>query len=210
MQLGTQIEAMIRSLLSVLIFVSFSYCAGAVFLLCQSVAGEERAEDLAIAISRMLQDPADPTHGIAGEDGERYGHAVTVNYTGRDGDSVEKQVRDTAETALRIGHLVLDRGFTPLGEHLIIKMALKNEGAFINTFSVRYAWSDVIRLAKSHTRIAELAAKGNIETIWLEYWPTMCLNQPPRELFAGGAGDPELPEDVDNPTGKDLSCHRRR
>lgn len=92
-----------------------------------------------------------------------------------------------------------------------MKMALrKPDGWFINTFSVRYAWSDVLKLAKDHARIAELGGKGRIETIWLEYWATMCLNQPPPELFAGGDGDPEEPEDVINPKGKDLSCHRRR
>jgi hypothetical protein len=130
---------------------------------------------------------------------------------GRDDDSVEKQVRDSAEAALRIGHLMLDRGFTPPGKHLIMKMALKKkDGWFINTFSVRYEWADVLDIAKAHAKIATLAAKGKVETIWIEYWPTMCLNQPPRELFAGGNGDPEEPEDVDNPTNKDLSCHRRR
>lgn len=86
----------------------------------------------------------------------------------------------------------------------------KEDGWFVNTFSVRYAWADVVSLAKSHARIADLAAKGKIETIWLEYWPTMCLNQPPQELFAGGDGDPEEPEDVENPLRKDLSCHQKR
>jgi hypothetical protein len=75
---------------------------------------------------------------------------------------------------------------------------------------VRYRWSDVLNTAKADATIAQLSAKGKIEAIWLEYWPTMCLNPPPRELFAGGDGDPELPEDVENPKGKDLSCHRKR
>ena len=134
-----------------------------------------------------------------------------MSCTGRDGEFVEKQVHDSAETALRIGHLILDRGFTPPGKHLIMKIALKKQdGWFINTFSVRYEWADVLAMAKARAKIATLGAKGKIETIWLGYWPEMCLNQPPRELFAGGDGDPEEPEDVDNPTNKDLSCHRRQ
>lgn len=68
----------------------------------------------------------------------------------------------------------------------------------------------MLDLAKSHAPIAALAAKGKIETIWLEYWSAMCLNQPPPELFVGGDGDPEMPEDIENPKGKDLSCHRVR
>lgn len=113
--------------------------------------------------------------------------------------------------AFRVGHLVLDKGFTPPGKDLIIKMALLDRSKwFVNTFSVRYQWADVLSLAKAHARIAELASKGQIESIWLEYWPEMCLNQPPPELFAGGNGDPEFPEDVQNAKGKDLSCHRKR
>jgi len=134
-----------------------------------------------------------------------------VQWTGKKGDSVETQVRTSAEVAMRVGHFVVDKDFGPPGEHLIIKMALMDpDQAFINTFSVRHRWADVLTLDKAHAKISELAAKGKIETIWREYWPTMCLNLPPRELFAGGDGDPELPEDVENPTGKDLSCHRKR
>ncbi len=87
---------------------------------------------------------------------------------------------------------------------------LKKSDWFTNTFSVRYRWADILASAKAHAKLADVAAKGKIETIWLEYWPTMCLNQPPRELFAGGDGDPNAPEDVENPKGKDLSCHRKR
>lgn len=173
----------------------------------------EVAQELTMAISLMLRDPAISGRGVALEnyEAERYNHSITVQYTGNEGDSVNKQVRDTAEAALRIGHLLIDKGFSPPGKHLIIKMALRSRNVgLINTFSVRYEWADVLALAKAKARVAELASKGKIETIWLEYWPIMCLNIPPRELFAGGDGDPEEPEDVDNPAGKDLSCHRRR
>jgi hypothetical protein len=174
---------------------------------------DEKTEDLTMAISLMLRDPNDATHGVAmlNDEAPRYSRSITVNFTGRAGDTVEKQVKTTAETALRIGHLALDRAIKPPGTDLIIKMALrKPDGWFINTFSVRYHWQDVLDAAKAQVRIANLAAKGKIETIWLEYWPEMCLNQPPKELFAGGNGDPEEPEDIENPKRKDLSCHRRR
>ncbi len=175
------------------------------------LAEHNPSSDLTMAVSLMFHDPQDSTHGIAIENAERYGRSVTVQFTGKVGNSVDKQVKDTAEVVLRVGHLVVDQGFTPPGRHLLIKMALrKKDGWFINTFSVRYEWADVLRLAKARAPIAEVATKGKIEKVWLEYWPTMCLNQPPRELFDGGDGEPEEPENVENPKGKDLSCHRRR
>jgi hypothetical protein len=174
-------------------------------------AEKQPGDDLAYAITKFFWNPAVSGHGVALNDGERYHHSITVQYTGKDGDSVETQVRTSAEAAMRIGHFVLDKGLGPPGEHLIIKMALTDpDQAFINTFSVRYRWADVLAMAKAHAKISELAVKGKIETVWREYWPTMCLNLLPRELFAGGDGDPEEPEDVENPTGKDLSCHRKR
>jgi hypothetical protein len=174
-------------------------------------AENEPADDLAYAITKFFWDPAVSGHGVALDYGERYHHSITVQWTGKKGDSVETQVRTSAEVAMRVGHFVLDKGFGPPGEHLIIKMALMDpDQVFINTFSVRYRWADVLTIDKAHAKISELAAKGKIETIWREYWPTMCLNLPPRELFAGGDGDPEAPEDVEIPRGKDLSCHRKR
>ena len=89
---------------------------------------------------------------------------------------------------------MIDNGYN---KHLIIKMALLDKRSwFIKTFSVRYDWADVLKLAKAHAAIADLAVKGKIESIWLEYWPVMCLNQPPAELFLGGNGDPVFPKDV--------------
>jgi hypothetical protein len=176
-------------------------------------AENEPADDLAHAITNFFwnNNPAVSGHGLALDDGERYHHSITVQWTGKKGDSVETQVRTSAEVAMRVGHFVLDKGFRPPGEHLIIKMALmKPDQGFINTFSVRYRWADVLTLDKGHAKISELAAKGMIETIWHEYWPTMCLNPPPRELFGDYPEVPMLPEDVENPTGKDLSCHRKR
>ncbi len=78
------------------------------------------------------------------------------------------------------------------------------------TFAVRYKWDDVLKLAKARARIGDLAPKGKIERIRFNYWLTMCLNPAPPELFAGGDGDPQMPEDVDTPKGRDLSCHRKR
>jgi hypothetical protein len=75
---------------------------------------------------------------------------------------------------------------------------------------VRYRWADVLAAAKVDARIADLAAKGKIERIWPEYWTTMCLNPPPVELFGASLNEnPDMPEDVKNPKGKDLSCHRK-
>jgi hypothetical protein len=176
---------------------------------------KQRPEILAYAISKLLAtDPSNPTHGIAYEndvgDG-RYHNSITVQFTGNHRDSVATQVNTTAEVALRIAYFVLQEGYKPPGPDLIIQMALKNpDTGFTNTFSVRYRWADVLAAAKADATIAELSAKGRIEQIWLEYWPTICLNPPPRELFANGVGDPEMPEDVENPKGKDLSCHRKR
>jgi hypothetical protein len=188
-------------------------CAVLLIAATQALAGKKLAADLTYAITELFHDPADPINGAANEyfEKESYHHLIIVEYTGKELDSVETQVQTSAEAALRIGHLVLDQGFRPPGEHLIIKMALKDPKEwFINTFSVRYRWADVLAMAKAQAKISELAAKGKIERIWREYWPTMCLNLPPRELFAGGDGDAEMPEDVENPTGKNLSCHRKR
>jgi hypothetical protein len=111
---------------------------------------------------------------------------------------------------LRIGYLVLQEGYKPPGPDLIFKMALKANGfGWVDTFSARYHWADVLAAAQGDSSITDLSAKAKLEQIWYEYWPTMCLNQPPRELFAGGDGNPEAPEDVDNPKKKDLSCHRK-
>jgi hypothetical protein len=189
-------------------------CGALVFALSAGCAtGEEKAKDLPQAIYDMLKRPGDTGTGVAfvNDEDQRYHRSVTVQYTGKEGDSVERQVNKSAEVALRVGHLVLDKGFAVPGKDLIIKMALLQKGGwFIDTFSVRYAWTDVFNVDKSDGRIADLAAKAKIESIWKEYWPTICLNQPPPELFAGGDGPPEMPEDVDNPTGKNLTCHRKR
>jgi hypothetical protein len=182
----------------------------------------ELAPDLTHAITKLLRtpselilhaDPSDLMHGRAGEDylGERYHHSIQVLFTGKHRDSVETQIRTTAEVALRIGYLVLQEGYKPPGPDLIIDMALIDPDFWrINTFSVRYRWADVLNAAKTDATIAQLSGKGRIERISLKYWPTMCLNPPPPELFAGGDGSPEAPEDVENPKGKDLSCHRKR
>jgi hypothetical protein len=149
---------------------------------------------------------------VAGDDGgDQYHHSFSVVLTsGKEGDSVEKQVRTSAEAALRIGYLVLQEGYKPPGADLIFKMALKANGfGWIDTFSARYHWVDVLAAAKADSNIKDLSAKAKLEQIWYDYWPTMCLNQPPRELFAGGDGIPERPEDVDNPKRKDLGCHRK-
>ncbi len=179
-----------------------------------ALAGKEVARALTMAISLMLRDPAISGHGIALEnyEDERYDHSITVQWTGREGDTVEEQVRGTAEVALRVGRLVIDKGLSPPGKHLIIKMALmKRDSWFINTFSVRYKWADVLAMAKGQFGHAELGTKGKIESIWYEYWSTMCRNAPPAELFPNGEfGDALMPEDVENPTAKDLNCHRVR
>jgi hypothetical protein len=179
---------------------------------CAAAAADDRERTLTGAISELFRNPTDLMHGLAYEDAnERYHHSVTVNFTGKEGDTVERQIQATGEVALRIGYLVLQERFKPPGPDLIIKMAIKaKEGGWIDTFSVRYRWEDVLAGAKADARISDLAAKGKIESIWHEYWLTMCLNPPPRALFAGGDGDPEAPKDVENPKGKDLSCHRKR
>ena len=88
-------------------------------------AENEPADDLAYAITKFLWNPASVSgHGVALDHGERYRHSITVQWTGKKGDSVETQVRTSAEVAMRVGHFVFDKGFEPPGEHLIIKMAL--------------------------------------------------------------------------------------
>lgn len=55
--------------------------------------------EMTIAISLMFQDPSDPTHGTSYEnEAERYGRSVTVNYTGKEGDSVERGVKRRSST----------------------------------------------------------------------------------------------------------------
>jgi hypothetical protein len=93
-----------------------------VVLLCAAsfaFAEKEPSHDLAHAITEFLWNPAVSGHGDALDDGERYHHSITVQYTGKEGDSVETQVLTSAEAAMRIGHFVLDQGFKPPGEHLI-------------------------------------------------------------------------------------------
>ncbi|WP_127079649.1 hypothetical protein [Rhodomicrobium lacus] len=173
---------------------------------------KDKAKDLTLAISELLRDPEDTTNGVAIEHSEagRYQHQIIVDYTGRAGDSVDAQILTTADVALRIGNLTLERGFTPPGQHLIIKMSLKESAvSFINTFSVRYEWRDVLRAARSNGDPAILAPKGRIERIWLEYWPEICTNTPPKELFEDGDGNAFMPEDVKNPRGRNLSCKRK-
>jgi hypothetical protein len=196
--------------------------AGTLALLISS--GSAFASDLTSAIDDMLHEqaqlrmPGDYMTGSALDNDEHeihphYNHSISVRFDGSKGaSSVEKQVNEAAEAALRIGHLVLQKGFVVPGKDLIIEMAVDLGGdSFTDTFAVRYAWADVLSIDKANGRIADLAAKGKIEQIWLKYWPTICLNQPPPELFGVGNGDdfPKMPEDVENPTGKDLSCHRR-
>ena len=174
-------------------------------------AAQIAAGSFELAIMQMLEVPGDYTHGTANNLGERYGNAIEVQDTGTIGDSVDHQLARSAATALRIGQLVLDKGLTPPGKYLLIKLALRrSKGIFTDTFTVRYAWQDVLRLAKARAQAAKLVPLGQMESIWIDYWPTMCANKPPPELFAGGDGQPESPEDVVNPSNKDLSCRRRR
>src|ERR1700738_1913445 len=98
------------------------------------VADNDTAFDLSYEISKFFYDPAISGHGIANDDGERYHHSITLQWTGKERDAVETQLRTTAEVAKRAGQFVLDKGFRPPGEHLIIKMALKDrKEGFTNT-----------------------------------------------------------------------------
>lgn len=188
--------------------------ASAAALICAAQASAQTriASDLTTAIRKTLQNHDDEANGVALEYFEeaKYRHLIVVEYTGYEFQNVEMQIIVTAQVAQRIGQLVLDQGFKAPGKYLDIKMALKTERhGYTNTFSVRYNWTDVLAVTRAHSTIGELAAKGKIVRIWREYWPTMCLNRPPSELFAEGSGDAWLPEEVENPQRKDLTCHRK-
>ena len=58
-------------------------------------AENEPADDLAYAITKFFWNPAVSGHGVALDDGEHYHHSITVQYTGKEGDSVEIQVADS-------------------------------------------------------------------------------------------------------------------
>ncbi len=89
---------MIRSV-SVTAIACFAYTAGAF----AGPTNEELTKDFRLAIHDMLRDPADATHGIANENSGEYGHSIEVTWTGPTRESVEKQIKDTAEAALRVG-----------------------------------------------------------------------------------------------------------
>lgn len=104
---------------------------------------------------------------------------------------------------------MLRKGFVPPGKHLLIKIALRqSKGIFLDTFTVRYDWTDVLRFAKEHAPPDKLSRLARVESIWPEYWSVLCKNGAPRELFSAG-GAPESPEDIENPARKTLRCVRR-
>ena len=161
-------------------------------------------------IQALLQDPADLSDGVTTDLGADYGHDIAVQFTDAKGASRKTQIARAASAALRIGKLVLNKSLSPPGKSLLITMALKSvDVGREDTFSVRFAWSDVLRLAKRKNQVAQLAATGRIEAIWFDYWSTICANEPPPERFAGGDGQPVAEQDIENPTGNDLSCQFR-
>jgi hypothetical protein len=121
-------------------------------------------------------------------------------------ECVDKQLEIATRAALRIGYLTLQRDMRPPGADLIVKLTA--EHWWLDPFFVRWHWSDVLGAARSDASIASLASKGGIERIGLEYWPQMCLNPAPPELFEDGDGAPKAPEDVENPQHHDVTCHR--
>ena len=128
------------------------------------------ASEISNAISLMLHTDDDPTHGIANEYHSRYDHVVVVDFTSQAGNSVNSQILTSAKAAIKIGRLVITKNISPPGKDLVIKMALRKPNDwFINTFSVRYHWADVIAAVRDNAAATTLTSKGQVERIWLKY-----------------------------------------
>ena len=163
--------------------------------------------DLAFLITKEFYDPNIGGHGVANTYSDGKNNYIVVQWEAPKNSSVQKQIEISSRFAFKIGYFIINNNHEINAKDIVIKMSIYDSNYFENTFSIRYKWDDISRSIKSKSSTSQLAKLGKIESIWYDYWPIMCLNPPPKELFAGGSGEPEEPSDVKNPTNKDLSCH---
>jgi hypothetical protein len=173
---------------------------------------QETPEDslLLDSIHAMLEKPGDSTHGLALLLGKPY-NEITVHFTVYGAATPSELIKAAADAAIKIADLVTARKLDFRGRRLRIRMAIepRPRGDFINTFVVAWTADELAAAAKHKDGRTTLTRTGTIEEIFGSYWPVLCSNLPPPELFTWGGEVPEHPLDVENPANRDLGCRRR-
>lgn len=161
-------------------------------------------------IYSVFENPSDFTHGVAIFTGA--GHSeITVNYTVYKPATPSQIIRAAADAALKIGDAVIARKLALKDRKVRIKLAIQAAPSdiFINTFIAAWSAVEVLKAVQSKAGAKSLVRIVKLEEIYGTYWPALCSNLPPPELFTVGGDQPEHPEDVENFHKRDLGCKRR-